>query len=129
MSGLVAGVCEVRRSGRYAFKAEERTGSIAAKHDAAARTAARPVPAAMIALDSVELTLPSAAGQVHILRGLDLIVERGETVSVVGPSGSGKSSMMMIIAGLERASSGRSEERRVGKECVRWFRSRWVRDH
>src|SRR3546814_11120700 len=60
----------------------------------------------MIALDSVELTLPSAAGPVHILRGLDLIVERGETVSVVGPSGSGKSSMMMIIAGLERASSG-----------------------
>src|SRR3546814_5797694 len=60
----------------------------------------------MIALDSVELTLPSAAGPVHILRGLDRIVERGETVSVVGPSGSGKSSMMMIIAGLERGSSG-----------------------
>src|SRR3546814_6663690 len=64
------------------------------KHHAA-RTTSRPVPAAMIALDSVELTLPSAAGPVHILRGLDLIVERGETVSVVGPSGSGKSSMMM----------------------------------
>src|SRR3546814_14781822 len=77
-----------------------------AKHRAAARTTSRPVPAAMIALDSVELTLPSAAGPVHILRGLDLIVERGETVSVVGPSGSGKSSMMMIIAGLERAISG-----------------------
>src|SRR3546814_13292046 len=60
----------------------------------------------MIALESVELTLPSAAGPVHILRGLDLIVEPGETVSVVGPSGSGKSSMMMIIAGLERASKG-----------------------
>src|SRR3546814_18879106 len=60
----------------------------------------------MIALDSVELTLPSAAGPVHILRGLDLIVERGETVSVVGPSGSGKSSLMMIIAGLERSNSG-----------------------
>jgi len=60
----------------------------------------------MIALDAVELTLPSAAGPVHILRGLDLVVGRGETVSVVGPSGSGKSSMMMIIAGLERASKG-----------------------
>jgi putative ABC transport system ATP-binding protein len=60
----------------------------------------------MIALEAVELTLPSAAGPVHILRGLDLVVGRGETVSVVGPSGSGKSSMMMIIAGLERPSKG-----------------------
>jgi len=61
---------------------------------------------AIISLDSVELTLPSAAGPVHILRGLDLQIHRGETVSVVGPSGSGKSSMMMIIAGLERATKG-----------------------
>jgi putative ABC transport system ATP-binding protein len=60
----------------------------------------------MITLDAVELTLPSAAGPVHILRGLDLCVRHGETVSVVGPSGSGKSSMMMIVAGLERASRG-----------------------
>jgi len=74
------------------------------------RSAARPAAAspadAMIVLESVELTLPSAAGPVHILRGLDLVVGPGETVSVVGPSGSGKSSMMMIIAGLERASKG-----------------------
>ncbi|WP_282604893.1 ABC transporter ATP-binding protein [Pelagibius sp. Alg239-R121] len=61
----------------------------------------------IIDLESIELTLPSSAGPVHILRGLSLNIERGETVSVVGPSGSGKSSMMMIMAGLERASSGR----------------------
>jgi putative ABC transport system ATP-binding protein len=61
----------------------------------------------MIQLAGVELTLPSAAGPVHILRGLSLAVARGETVSVVGPSGSGKSSMMMVIAGLERATTGR----------------------
>jgi putative ABC transport system ATP-binding protein len=73
---------------------------------APARTAPRSAAAPMIYLESVELTLPSAAGPVHILRGLDLAVGRGETVSVVGPSGSGKSSMMMIIAGLERASKG-----------------------
>jgi putative ABC transport system ATP-binding protein len=60
----------------------------------------------MIRLDRLELTLPSAAGPVHILRGLDLEVARGETVSVVGPSGSGKSSMMMIVAGLEQATGG-----------------------
>ncbi len=79
--------------------------SSSAARDASA--APRPDPEnAMIALEGVELTLPSAAGPVHILRGLDLSVGRGETVSVVGPSGSGKSSMMMIIAGLERASKG-----------------------
>ena len=60
----------------------------------------------MIRLSKVELTLPSTAGPVHILRGLDLQVTAGETVSVVGPSGSGKSSMMMVIAGLERATTG-----------------------
>ncbi len=65
-----------------------------------------PVAATMIRLEDLELTLPSAAGPVHILRGLSLAVSPGETVSIVGPSGSGKSSMMMIIAGLERASAG-----------------------
>ncbi|SDG10251.1 putative ABC transport system ATP-binding protein [Limimonas halophila] len=60
----------------------------------------------MIDLDTVHLTLPSQAGPVHILKGIDLRVDGGETVSVVGPSGSGKSSMMMIVGGLERQTAG-----------------------
>jgi len=63
----------------------------------------------MIRLDDVRLKLASAAGEVNILRGLNLSVARAETVGVAGPSGSGKSTMMMIIAGLERASAGRVE--------------------
>ena len=62
---------------------------------------------AMIRLDGVQLKLASAAGEVNILRGIDLTVGRDETVGVVGPSGSGKSSMMMVVAGLERATAGR----------------------
>ena len=60
----------------------------------------------MIDLDAVTLTLPSDAGPVHILKGIDLNIGAGETVSVVGPSGSGKSSMMMLVGGLERPTGG-----------------------
>lgn len=67
------------------------------------------MPETMIHLAAVQLTLPSSAGPVEILRGLDLQVGAGETVSIVGPSGSGKSSMMMLVAGLERPSAGRIE--------------------
>ena len=61
----------------------------------------------MIHLDSVRVTLTSAAGPVNVLNGLDLVIGRGETASVVGPSGAGKTTMLMVIAGLERAESGR----------------------
>jgi putative ABC transport system ATP-binding protein len=60
----------------------------------------------IIALDNVTLTLASQAGEVNILRGIDLSVATGETIGVVGPSGSGKSTMMMVIAGLERPTAG-----------------------
>ena len=59
-----------------------------------------------IQLNNVELTLTSNAGEVNILRGIDLSINSGETVGVVGPSGSGKTSMLMVIAGLEKISGG-----------------------
>lgn len=61
---------------------------------------------AIINLKEVHLSLKSAAGEVHILRGIDLEVSRGEAVGIVGPSGSGKSTLMAIMTGLEKASSG-----------------------
>jgi len=61
----------------------------------------------LVVLDDVHLTLGSAAGEVNILRGVDLTVAAGEAIGIVGPSGSGKSTMMMVVAGLERPTGGR----------------------
>lgn len=59
-----------------------------------------------LVLSAVALTLPSAAGPVNILRGVDLAVNTGERVAVVGPSGSGKSSLIAVGAGLEEPTAG-----------------------
>ncbi|ATC24755.1 ATP-binding cassette domain-containing protein [Caulobacter vibrioides] len=63
-------------------------------------------PAAPLVLDAVALTLPSSAGPVNILRGVDLVVNPGERVAIIGPSGSGKSSLIAVGAGLEEPTSG-----------------------
>jgi putative ABC transport system ATP-binding protein len=62
----------------------------------------------LLELSGVGLTLPSAAGPVHILSGVDLQVFKGERVAVVGPSGSGKSSLIALAAGLEQPTEGQA---------------------
>jgi putative ABC transport system ATP-binding protein len=62
--------------------------------------------AAPLSLSGVTLTLPSAAGPVEILKGVDLTVGEGERLAVIGPSGSGKSSLIAVAAGLERPTGG-----------------------
>ncbi|MDO6458269.1 ABC transporter ATP-binding protein [Celeribacter halophilus] len=61
----------------------------------------------IIATQDIKLSLDGNAGRVDILRGISLEVKRGETLGLVGPSGSGKSSLLMVLGGLERASAGR----------------------
>jgi putative ABC transport system ATP-binding protein len=60
----------------------------------------------VLTLRDATLSLDGNAGRIEILHGVDLDVQRGETLGLVGPSGSGKSSLLMLMGGLERATGG-----------------------
>ncbi|MEO5586609.1 MAG: ATP-binding cassette domain-containing protein [Novosphingobium sp.] len=63
-------------------------------------------PAPAITAHNLTLTLGSGSAAVQILKGIDLVVPQGQTLALLGPSGSGKSSLMAVLSGLERASGG-----------------------
>jgi putative ABC transport system ATP-binding protein len=78
--------------------------------DAAQPFSARePLPEELISLRDLRLTLTARHGPVEILRGIDLDISTGEKVSLVGPSGAGKTSLLLVMTGLERASGGKIE--------------------
>lgn len=60
----------------------------------------------VISLKNTHLSFTSNAGVVNILRDVTLSINQGETVALIGPSGSGKSSLLMLMAGLEYATDG-----------------------
>ncbi len=62
--------------------------------------------APLIAARGLAFQVRSQAGEINILRGVDLSVAAGEAVGIVGPSGSGKTSLLMLLAGLDRPTGG-----------------------
>ena len=60
----------------------------------------------LISVVAVDLTLGTGEVRTHILKSVSLALDPGTSVAVLGPSGSGKSSLMAVIAGLERPDSG-----------------------
>ena len=84
----------------------------------------------VLRLDNAALTLDGNAGPVEILHGITLDVTRGETLGLVGPSGSGKSSLLMLMGGLERATGGRVQA--LGQDLIQMSEdalARFRRDH
>jgi len=69
-----------------------------------------------LALRETRLTLKGAAGAVEILKGVSLTVRPGESLAVMGASGSGKSSLLAVAAGLEPATGG--SVRLLGRELA-----------
>ena len=81
-------------------------------------------------LREARLSLAGNAGLVEILRGVTLEIGAGESVGLVGPSGSGKSSLLMLMGGLERATGG--EVRALGQDLTAMDEdalARFRRDH
>ena len=60
----------------------------------------------LIDLADVRLTLGKGEARTEILKSVSLRLDPGETLALLGPSGSGKSSLMAVVAGLEKATSG-----------------------
>jgi ABC-type lipoprotein export system ATPase subunit len=84
---------------------------------------------ALIACDSVVRVFRTAGVEVQALQGLDLLVEEGDVLAIVGASGSGKSTLLGILSGLDTPTAGRARVAGAdlltlrGAELVRYRRS------
>jgi ABC-type lipoprotein export system ATPase subunit/bifunctional DNA-binding transcriptional regulator/antitoxin component of YhaV-PrlF toxin-antitoxin module len=89
------------------IKATAHPGSPAAEQPPAPTPGAGGSHAATIVCDNLVKIYKIAELEVFALQGLDLVVNQGELLGIVGASGSGKSTLMNILGGLDRPSAGR----------------------
>ena len=79
-----------------------------ARHNASTPSNQADQPPAVIELKDAWLRLRSRSGTTDILKGINLTIPGGQHVAVVGPSGAGKTSLLMVMSGLEALSSGQA---------------------
>ena len=63
----------------------------------------------LIDLSDIVLSFGEGAARTDVLNGASLRLMPGESAALLGPSGSGKSSLLAVTAGLERAGTGRAQ--------------------
>ena len=61
----------------------------------------------LLKLKKVNLKYKTGKDNINVLNNINLTTKKKETISIVGASGSGKTSLIMLIGGLERATSGK----------------------
>jgi nitrate/nitrite transport system ATP-binding protein len=76
------------------------------RHTAAATSHLKPSERPFLKLDHVDKSFRRGSAVTQVLRDVDLAVEKGEFISIIGHSGCGKSTMLNLIAGLTRVSAG-----------------------
>jgi lipoprotein-releasing system ATP-binding protein len=84
---------------------QARAPELRAEGEEQARTQPRQGP--IVEVSGLEKTYQTARGALHLFRGLDLQVETGEMVAIVGQSGAGKSTLLHILGALDAPSAGR----------------------
>lgn len=60
-----------------------------------------------LSLTNIKKSFGQGDSRVEVLKGIDLLIEKGEFCVLLGPSGSGKSTLLNIIGGIDRADSGK----------------------
>ena len=96
-------ISTTKRAGRKGFS---RKGGLSKAYLLSHMTGVTSPPEHAVIARDLRLTLGHGQSAVEILKGIDLVVPQGQTIALLGPSGSGKSSLMAVLSGLERATSG-----------------------